>query len=54
MIYVYAITDRPEAPLPRQLGLQDAELAKIVWRDIAAVESICRCFGHGDYRAGCL
>lgn len=41
MIYVYAITDRPEAPLPRQLGLQDAELAKIAWRDIAAVVSAC-------------
>lgn len=39
MIYVYAITDRPEVPLPRQLGLQDAELAEIVWRDIAAVVS---------------
>jgi hypothetical protein len=39
MIYVYAITDRPEAPLPRQLGLQDAELAKIAWCDVAAIVS---------------
>lgn len=41
MIYVYAITDRPEAPLPRRLGLQDAELAKIAWCDVAAVVSAC-------------
>jgi Gas vesicle synthesis protein GvpL/GvpF len=39
MIYVYAITDRPEAPLPRQLGLQDAELARIAWCDVAAIVS---------------
>jgi len=39
MIYVYAITDRPEAPLPCQLGLQDAELAKIAWCDVAAIVS---------------
>jgi hypothetical protein len=39
MIYVYAIVDWSEAPLPRQLGLQDAELAKVIWRDVAAVVS---------------
>jgi hypothetical protein len=39
MSYVYAITDRPEEPLPSQLGLDDAELAQIAWRDIGAVVS---------------
>jgi hypothetical protein len=37
--YVYAITDRPEAPLPRQLGLGDAELHQVAWRDIGAIVS---------------
>ena len=37
--YVYAITDRPEEPLPSQLGRDDAELAQIAWRDIGAVIS---------------
>ena len=39
MIYVYAITDRPEASLPSQLGLHDEGLAKVVWHDVAAVVS---------------
>lgn len=39
MIYVYAIADRPEAPLPSQLGLRDACLSKIIWRDLVAVVS---------------
>ncbi len=39
MIYVYAVADRPERPLPRQPGLGGEELSKVVWRDIAAVVS---------------
>lgn len=39
MIYVYAITDRPEAPLPNQLGQQDELLAKVMWREVVAVVS---------------
>ncbi len=39
MIYVYAVADRPEQPLPRQLGLHDQGLAKVVCRDIVAVVS---------------
>lgn len=39
MSYVYAITDRPEEPLPGQLGLDDAELAQVALRDIGAVIS---------------
>jgi hypothetical protein len=39
MIYVYAIVDRPEAPLPGELGLRDATLSAVIWRDIAAVVS---------------
>lgn len=38
--YLYAITDRPETPLPAQPGLDDADLAPIVWQDIGAVISI--------------
>ena len=37
--YVYAITDRPQEPLPSQLGRDDAELEQIAWRDIGAVIS---------------
>jgi hypothetical protein len=37
--YVYAITDRPQDPLPSEVGRDDAELAQIVWRDIGAVIS---------------
>ena len=40
MSYVYAITDRPDEPLPGQLGLGDAELAQIASRDIGAVVSV--------------
>jgi len=39
MSYVYAITDRPEQPLPGRLGLNDTELAQIAWRGIGAVVS---------------
>ncbi len=39
MSYVYAITDRPDEPLPSQLGLDDEELAQVVFRDIGAVVS---------------
>lgn len=39
MIYVYAITDRPEAPLPNQLGQQGEALAKVTWREVVAVVS---------------
>ncbi len=39
MSYVYAITDRPNEPLPRQLGIDDEELARVVFRDIGAVVS---------------
>lgn len=38
-ICLYAITDRPQMPLPAQLGLGDAALAPIVWHDIGAVIS---------------
>ena len=39
MSYVYAVTDRPKEPLPQQLGLDDEELARVVFRDIGAVVS---------------
>ncbi len=39
MIYVYAMTDRPEAPLPTQSGQHDEALAKVIWRDVVAVVS---------------
>lgn len=39
MSYVYAITDRPDEPLPGQLGLNEEELAQVVYRDIGAVVS---------------
>ena len=39
MIYVYAITDRPDEPLPSQLGQHDEGLATIIWRDVVAVVS---------------
>ena len=37
--YVYAITDRPNEPLPKQLGLDDEALALVVCHDIGAVIS---------------
>ncbi len=37
--YLYAITDRPEMPLPAQLGFDDAELVCIAWQGIGAVIS---------------
>lgn len=39
MSYVYAVTDRPNEPLPPQLGLDDEALAQVVFRDIGAVVS---------------
>lgn len=39
MSYVYAVTDRPILSLPRQLGLDDQVLARVVFRDISAVVS---------------
>jgi gas vesicle protein GvpL/GvpF len=39
MMYVYAIADRPEQPLPDQLGLHDEGLAKVIWSDVVAVVS---------------
>ena len=39
MIYLYAITDRPEVPLPVLPGLEEAVLLSLVYRDIAAVAS---------------
>ncbi len=39
MIYVYAIVDRPEEPLPSLLGLHDEELAKVMWQNLVAVVS---------------
>jgi hypothetical protein len=39
VIYLYAITDRPEVPLPALPGLGEAPLLSLVYRDIAAVTS---------------
>jgi len=38
-MYVYAIADRPEQPLPDQLGQHDVGLTKVIWRDIVAIVS---------------
>lgn len=40
MIYLYAITDRPEAALPALAGLEDAPLISLAYRDVAAVASL--------------
>lgn len=37
MFRVYAITDRPDEPLPNLLGVENEITSDIVWRDIAAV-----------------
>lgn len=37
--YLYAITDRLNEPLPGQVGLGDAQLAEVAWRDIVAIVS---------------
>ena len=37
MFRVYAITDRPDEPLPNLLGVENEITSHIVWRDIAAV-----------------
>lgn len=39
MMYVYAIADRPQQPLPDQMGLRDQALAKVIWHDVVAVVS---------------
>jgi hypothetical protein len=38
-MYLYAITDRPEMPLPSGPGLEDAALRNLAYRGIAAVVS---------------
>ena len=38
-LYLYAITDRPEAPVPAEPGLESASLLNIPHQDIAAVVS---------------
>ena len=38
-LYLYAITDRPEAPLPCVSGLEDAPLCKLACQDLAGVIS---------------
>lgn len=38
-LYLYALTDHPDAPLPAQAGLEDAPLQTIPVRDVAAVTS---------------
>jgi hypothetical protein len=40
MIYLYAIADRPELPLPARSGLEGAPLASLSCQDIAAVVSL--------------
>jgi len=37
VIYLYAITDRPEAAIPSLPGLEDTPLISLAYRDIAAV-----------------
>lgn len=39
MMYLYAITDRPETPVPAGPGLNGASLLNLAYRDIAAVAS---------------
>jgi hypothetical protein len=39
MIYLYAVSDRPELPLPLESGLEGAPLASLSYREIAAVVS---------------
>lgn len=39
MIYVYAIVDRPELPVPQTDGLEDAPVHLVVHRDIGAMVS---------------
>jgi len=38
-MYLYAITDHPEAPAPSGLGLEGVSLCTLTYRDIAAVAS---------------
>jgi hypothetical protein len=37
--HVYAVTDRPDQPLPDRPGLDDKLLAQVVWHDVGAVVS---------------
>jgi len=39
MMYLYAITDRPETPMPTESGLEGASLSSLAYRGIAAVVS---------------
>lgn len=39
MIYLYAVSDRPELPLPIESGLEGAPLASLPYQEIAAVVS---------------
>jgi len=39
VIYLYAITDRPDAPLPAEAGLAGASLLRLPYQNIAAVAS---------------
>ena len=39
MIYLYAITDRPEAHVPAVSGLEDTPLLRVPYKDIAGVAS---------------
>ena len=38
-MYLYAITDQPETPVPAKPGLEDTSLLSLAYRDIAAVVS---------------
>ena len=40
MVYVYAIADQPQAPIPATLGLESASLLALPYQDIAAVVSL--------------
>jgi len=40
MVYVYAITDQPQAPMPATLGLEGASLLGLPYQEIAAVVSL--------------
>jgi hypothetical protein len=39
MIYLYAITDRPELPVPAEPGLEGTSLFNLTYQDIAAIVS---------------
>ena len=39
LLYLYAIADRPDLPLPGDPGLEEAPLRRLVYRDITAIVS---------------